>query len=84
VARPEGTAREQGLHNGHATKISEHYGESLRSVLGQSHGITRSHGGVLLDYSFPTRNLSPAARVTKRLWEIGDIVDVLEAWEAAN
>jgi hypothetical protein len=59
-------------------------GESLRSVLGQSHGITRSHGGVLLDYSFPTRNLSPAARVSKRLWEIGDIVDVLEAWEAAN
>src|SRR5205807_6416042 len=25
-----------------------------------------------------------AARVTERLWEIGDIVDVLEAWEAAN
>jgi IS1 family transposase len=24
-----------------------------------------------------------AANVTKRLWEIGDIVDVLEAWEAA-
>jgi len=22
-----------------------------------------------------------AANVTKRLWEIGDIVDVLEAWE---
>jgi hypothetical protein len=25
-----------------------------------------------------------AAGVTKRLWEIGDIVDVLEAWEAAH
>ena len=25
-----------------------------------------------------------AAGVTKRLWEIGDIVDVLEAWEIAN
>ena len=25
-----------------------------------------------------------AAGVTSRLWEIGDIVDVLEAWEAAN
>jgi IS1 family transposase len=25
-----------------------------------------------------------AANVTKRLWEIGDIVDVLESWEAAN
>src|SRR6266487_1247516 len=25
-----------------------------------------------------------AAKVTKRLWEIGDIVDVLEAWEAAR
>jgi hypothetical protein len=23
-----------------------------------------------------------AANVTKRLWEIGDIVDVLEGWEA--
>ena len=25
-----------------------------------------------------------AAKVTKRLWESGDIVDVLEAWEAAS
>jgi hypothetical protein len=25
-----------------------------------------------------------AANVTKRLWEIDDIVDVLEAWEAIN
>jgi hypothetical protein len=25
-----------------------------------------------------------AAGVTKRLWEIGDIVDVLEAWEASR
>jgi len=25
-----------------------------------------------------------AAKVTKRLWEIGDIVDVLEAWENTN
>jgi IS1 family transposase len=25
-----------------------------------------------------------AAKVTERLWEIGDIVDVLEAWEASN
>jgi hypothetical protein len=25
-----------------------------------------------------------AANVTKRLWEIGDIVDVLEAWETAE
>jgi hypothetical protein len=24
-----------------------------------------------------------AANITKRLWEIGDIVDVLEAWEAS-
>jgi hypothetical protein len=24
-----------------------------------------------------------AAKVTERLWEIGDIVDVLEAWEAS-
>jgi hypothetical protein len=25
-----------------------------------------------------------AAGVTKRLWEIGDMVDVLETWERAN
>ncbi len=25
-----------------------------------------------------------AANITKRLWEIGDIVDVLEAWETAQ
>jgi len=25
-----------------------------------------------------------AAKVTERLWEIGDIVDVLETWEAAH
>ncbi|HLX16131.1 MAG TPA: hypothetical protein VKS24_13110 [Bradyrhizobium sp.] len=25
-----------------------------------------------------------AANVAKRLWEVGDIVDVLEAWEAHN
>lgn len=25
-----------------------------------------------------------ATKVTERLWEIGDIVDVLQAWEAAN
>jgi hypothetical protein len=25
-----------------------------------------------------------AAKVTERLWEIGDMVDVLEAWEAKH
>ena len=32
-----------------------------------------------------TLKITPAmaAGVTDRLWEIGDIVDVLEAWEAA-
>jgi hypothetical protein len=33
-----------------------------------------------------TLRTSPAiaAGVTKRLWEIGDVVDVLEAWEASQ
>jgi hypothetical protein len=33
-----------------------------------------------------TLKVSPAmaAGVTKRLWEMRDVVDVLEAWEAAN
>ena len=29
-------------------------------------------------------NARDGGRITKRLWEIGDIVDVLEAWEAAQ
>jgi hypothetical protein len=33
-----------------------------------------------------TLRMSPAmaAGVTKRLWKMKDVVDVLEAWEAAN
>jgi hypothetical protein len=30
------------------------------------------------------RTTPMAANVTKRLWEMGDIVDVLEAWEQKN
>jgi hypothetical protein len=32
----------------------------------------------------PTLRTTPAmaAGVTKRLWEIGDVVDILEVWEA--
>jgi hypothetical protein len=42
------------------------------------------------DYNFvrihKTLRTTPAlaARVTERLWEIGDIVNALEAWEAAK
>jgi hypothetical protein len=34
----------------------------------------------------PTLKLSPAmaAGITKRLWEMSDVVDMLEAWEATN
>ena len=44
-------------------------------------------------YILPRWNLPPgefrdsqaiATNVTKRLWEIGDIVDVLEAWEQSQ
>jgi hypothetical protein len=33
-----------------------------------------------------TLRMTPAmaAGITKRLWEINDVVDVLEAWEATN
>jgi hypothetical protein len=33
-----------------------------------------------------TQRTTPAmaVKVTARLWEIGDIVDLLEAWEATN
>jgi hypothetical protein len=33
-----------------------------------------------------TLRITPAmaAKVTERLWEMNDVVDVLEAWEAAN
>jgi hypothetical protein len=32
----------------------------------------------------PAYSHHASAKVTERLWEIGDIADVLEAWEAAN
>jgi hypothetical protein len=32
----------------------------------------------------PNRHRERFAKVTERLWEIGDIVGVLEAWEAAQ
>jgi len=32
----------------------------------------------------PADNARDGGQITKRLWEIGDIVDVLEAWEAAR
>ncbi len=31
-----------------------------------------------------SRTAVMAANATKRLWEIGDVVDVLEGWESAN
>ena len=39
------------------------------------------------DVAFPLQIGEQAAipaKVTERLWEIGDIVNVLEAWEAVN
>ena len=44
----------------------------------------------IADYNFvrihKTLRITPAmaAGVTKRLWEIGDVVKVLEAWQTAN
>ena len=38
----------------------------------------------MLDHKTLRTTPAMAARVTERLWEIGDIVNVLEAWEAAK
>src|SRR3984957_1537606 len=63
----------------------------LRDVVGQ---CRKAGGGRLalfaMYYNFvrihKTLKVTPAmaAKVTERLWEMGDIVDVLEAWETQN
>jgi hypothetical protein len=52
------------------------------SILNQ----TRPDLGIPNRFRLKSSRFSPAmaAKVTERLWEIGDIVDVLEAWEMAH
>ena len=45
-----------------------------------SSGLHKVMKTLLILLAAPTPAM--AANVTKRIWEIGDIVDVLEAWEA--
>jgi hypothetical protein len=44
----------------------------------------RSHVGHAGGFNPTIRTPAMAAGVTKRLWEMTDIVDMLEAWEAAE
>jgi hypothetical protein len=39
---------------------------------------------VEIDSDLPENALAMAAGVTDKLWEIADVVDILEKWEAAN
>jgi hypothetical protein len=41
------------------------------------------YNSVRVHQTFRMTPVMPAG-ATKRLWEMGDIVDVLEAWEATN
>jgi hypothetical protein len=49
----------------------------------QFHKANVSYHGQKL-WSYAADNACNGGRITKRLWKIGDIVDVLEAWEAAR
>jgi IS1 family transposase len=69
------TRRFTRLTNGFSKKVENHAHSVALFAL--YYNFVKLHG---------TLRTTPAmaAAVTKRLWEIGDIVDVLEAWEAAH
>jgi hypothetical protein len=41
-------------------------------------------GGGLFPVRFRSRELGMAAGVSKRLWEMKDVVEMLEAWESTQ
>jgi hypothetical protein len=69
------TRRFTRLTNAFSKKV-EHHAHSV-ALFAMYYNFVRIH---------KTLRTTPAmaANITKRLWEIGDIVDVLEAWETAN
>ena len=69
------TRRFTRLTNGFSKKVENH-AHSV-ALFAMYHNFVRIH---------KTLRTTPAmaAKVTERLWEIGDIVGVLEAWEAAQ
>jgi hypothetical protein len=69
------TRRFTRLTNAFSKKVENH-GHSV-ALFAMYYNFVRIH---------KTLRTTPAmaAGVTKRLWEIGDIIDVLEAWEASN
>jgi len=69
------TRRFTRLKNGFSKKVENH-AHSV-ALFATYYNFVRVH---------KTLRITPAtaANVTKRLWEMGDIVNVLEAWEAAK
>jgi IS1 family transposase len=71
------------MHNRRFTRLTNTYSKKV-----ENH--TRAVALFAMYYNFvrihKTLRTTPAmtAKVTERLWEIGDIVDVLEAWESAG
>jgi hypothetical protein len=71
------------MHNRRFTRLTNAFSKKVENhahsvaLFAMYHNFVRIH---------KTLRTTPAmaANVTKRLWEIGDIVDVLEAWEAAQ
>ena len=70
----------------HARRLTRLTNAFSKKVENHAHAVALH----MLYYNFvrihKTLRMTPAmaAGVTKRLWEIGDMVEVLEAWEAAN
>jgi IS1 family transposase len=73
----------QRMHNRRFTRLTNAFSKKVEN---HAHSVAL----FAMYYNFvrihKTLRIAPAmaAGVTSRLWEIGDIVDVLEAWEAAN
>jgi len=85
-ARPVHPIRDAGLRDYvrmHTRRFTQLTNAFSKKVENHAHSVAL----FALSYNFvrihKTLRTTPAmaANVTKRLWEIGDIVDVLEAWE---
>jgi hypothetical protein len=83
LASGAGTGRPAYSDHGRFTRLTNAFSKKIEN---HAHSVAL----FAMYYNFvrihKTLRTTPAmaAGVTKRLWEIGDIVDVLEAWEAAN
>jgi len=79
----EGSSSSTGLHTRRFTRLTNGFSKKVEN---HAHSVAL----FAMYYNFvrihKTLRTTPAmaAKVTERLWEIGDIVGVLEAWEVAQ